>query len=356
MPLIPLQQRTSSAAWVRGIADLFMAEGLPIAELFAQADIDLASLQNPQTRVDVDRVSRLWEAAAVRYDQPGLGLDRQLAARYGNLDLVGHALASGPNLLEGFKHLDRHMALISDATTFTMEREPRGYWMVLNHIGASRPIPRQRVEFAVLTLLTLCHWLTRRELEPLAVDLVTPPPTNDARYRAAFGLLPRFGQPANRFLMAEADLLQPIPTHNPSLWALHEKLVETELGQLGQSQVSSKVRTAIARLLHRGEPRREDVAAHLNLTDRTLQRRLQAESVSYQQLLDDTRRELAQQYLSDTRRSLVEVADLLGFADQSNLFRACRRWFGMPPGQYRARLLASALAATSPVATLPLTG
>lgn len=40
MPLIPLQQRTSSAAWVRGIADLFLAEGLPIAELFSQADID----------------------------------------------------------------------------------------------------------------------------------------------------------------------------------------------------------------------------------------------------------------------------------------------------------------------------
>lgn len=92
--------------------------------LCAQAEIDLESLQHPHTRVDVDRVSRLWEAAAQHYDRPGLGLDRQLAARYGKLDLVGHALASGPNLLEGFKLLDRHMALISDATTFSMERDP----------------------------------------------------------------------------------------------------------------------------------------------------------------------------------------------------------------------------------------
>ena len=339
MPVTPMQQRTSSAAWVRGIAELFMAEGLPVAQLCAQADIDLASLQHPHTRVDVDRVSRLWEAAAQHHDRPGLGLDRQLAARYGNLDLVGHALASGPNLLEGFRHLNRQMALISDATTFSMERDPRGYWMVLSHIGASRPIPRQRVEFAVLTLLTLCHWLTRRDLTPLAVDLITPPPADDARYRTAFGLLPRFGQPTNRFLMSEADLLLPIPTHNPSLWALHEKLVETELGQLGPSQVSARVRTEIARLLRLGEPRREDVAAQLHMTDRTLQRRLHAESANYQQLLDDTRCELARQYLSDPRRNLAEVADLLGFADQSNMFRACKRWFGMPPGQYRAQLL-----------------
>jgi len=71
-----------------------------------------------------------------------------------------------------------------------------------------------------------------------------------------------------------------------------------------------------------------------------LQRRLQAEDTSYQQLLDETRRELALQYLGEPRRSLAEVADLLGFVDQSNLFRACRRWFGMPPGQYRQQLRA----------------
>ncbi len=333
--------RTSSAAWVRGIADMFAAEGLPAADLCTEAGIDLPALQQQHTRVDVDRVSRLWEAAAARYGQPGLGLARDLAARYGNVDLVGYALASGPNLLIGFEHLQRHMALISDATTFEMRRDPRGqgHWLTLSHIGATRPIPRQRIEFAVLTLFMLCCWLTRRDLVPQAVELTTAPPHDDARYRTAFGLLPRFGQPANRFLLADADLLAPIPTHNPSLWALHERMVESELDQLGQTLASTRVRTEIARVLHLGEPRREDIAARLHLTDRTLQRRLQAESVSYQQLLDDTRCELARQHLSDARRSLGEIADLLGFADQSNLFRACKRWFGMPPGQYRAQVL-----------------
>ena len=146
-----------------------------------------------------------------------------------------------------------------------------------------------------------------------------------------------------RLLKAQASrllvgVLTPhIPTHNPCLLALHERLVETELDQLGQALVGAKVRTGIMRVRHRGEPRLEDIAARLHLTDRTLQRRLQAEAVSYQQLLDDTRRELARQYLGDVHRSLAEVADLMGFAVQSNLFRACKRWFGMPPGQYRAR-------------------
>lgn len=132
---------------------------------------------------------------------------------------------------------------------------------------------------------------------------------------------------------------RPFRQHNPSLRALHEKPVKTELGQLAPPQVNARVRTEIARVLHQGEPRRGDVATRLHLIDRTLQRRLQAESVSYQQLLDDTRSELARQYLAGPRRSLTEVADLPGFCDQSNLFRACKRWFGMPPGQYRQHLL-----------------
>ncbi|MEG2050098.1 MAG: AraC family transcriptional regulator [Comamonas sp.] len=334
-------QRGSSAAWVRGILEMMAAEGLATDQLCVEADIDLAALQHPQTRVDVDRVSCLWELAVTHSGKTAFGLNRQLAARFGNVDLVGYSLASGPSLMAGFQDLQRHMAVISDATSFVLERDARGYWLSVHHIGAKRPVPRQRLEFSMLTLLVLCSWLTRCEVLPLAVEFIAgPPPANcEADYLAAFGLVPRYGQEANRMLLAQADLLFPIPTHNPELWALHEKLVESELDQLGQTAgVSTRVRHEIARLLPQGEPRREDVAALLGLTDRTLQRRLQAESISYQQLLDDTRRELAMQYLADPRHNLAQVADMLGFVDQSNLFRACRRWFGMPPGQYRQQL------------------
>lgn len=345
--------RTSSAAWVKGVADMMGAQGLDTPSLFAQAGLDIAVLCNPAARVCADAVSQVWELAVARSGNTHLGLDRQLAARYGNLDVVGYALASSPCLQSGFERLARQMAVVSDAATFALEEEPRGFWVTLGHIGATRPVPRQRVEYGMLTLLMLCQWLTRRSVEPLAVELACPAPDHSALHQAAFGMAVRFDQSASRMLMARQDMLAPIPTHNPALWELHERLVEQQLDQLGHSSFSARVRSELTRILHQGEPRREAIAARLHLSDRTLQRRLQAESQSYQQLLDDTRRELAQQYLSDTRRSLVEVADLLGFADQSNLFRACRRWFGMPPGQYRARLLAPAPAATSPVATLP---
>jgi AraC-like DNA-binding protein len=55
-------------------------------------------------------------------------------------------------------------------------------------------------------------------------------------------------------------------------------------------------------------------------------------------LLDDTRRELAEQYLGRLHLSLGQTAYLLGFAGQASFFRACKRWFDQSPGQYRSRL------------------
>jgi len=76
------------------------------------------------------------------------------------------------------------------------------------------------------------------------------------------------------------------------------------------------------------------------MSERTLQRRLEEEATSFIQLLDDTRRELAEQYLARLHLSLAQAAYLLGFADQSRFFRACRRWFELSPGRYRSQLLA----------------
>ena len=72
------------------------------------------------------------------------------------------------------------------------------------------------------------------------------------------------------------------------------------------------------------------------MSERTLQRRLEEEASSFVRLLNDTRRELAEQYLSRLHLSLAQAAYLLGFSDQSSFFRACKRWFGVPQGSIAA--------------------
>jgi AraC-like DNA-binding protein len=247
-------------------------------------------------------------------------------------------MACSADLGAALARLTRYMAVISDATAFSLQREARGCWMAMEHTGGSLPIPRQRVEYALLTVFMQCQWLTRRELQPLALEFVYPPPADDRLHREAFGCAIRYNAPANRLLLSAADMAMPLPTHHPTLGEMQEHLLDDQLNLLGQTTTSTLVCAEIARRLPQGEPRRQDVAAGLGLAERTLQRRLQQESVSFQSLLDRTRRELAQQYLAEDRHTLTDVADMLGFVDSSNFFRACKRWFGLPPAQYRARI------------------
>jgi AraC-like DNA-binding protein len=172
--------------------------------------------------------------------------------------------------------------------------------------------------------------------------LAYPAPADLAPYRAAFGGAVAFDAPRDSLLFARADMTAPLPTSNPVLAELHERYAGDYLRHFDHAQTSYRAREVIIRRLPDGEPRRDHIAGELCMSERTLQRRLEEEATSFIQLLDNTRRELAEQYLGRLHLSLGQAAFLLGFADQSSFFRACKRWFDVSPGQYRSQLLGHA--------------
>jgi len=330
-------ERGSSAAWVKGVLEMFAAEGVDVDALLRDAGFDAGVLNDTQRRFSIDEVSLLWEMAVARSGKATLGLSKELAATYGKLGVVGHAMMACPTLLAALQQLARSMDVVSNAATFVLTPDADGHWFELGHLGGDRPVPRQRVEFGMLTMLGFCSWITGRDVQARGVEFVYPAPNDATAHVEVFGCPVRFGAAANRALLRKCDLELPLSARDPDMATLHARLVEAELERLDGAPTSHQVRKVLAQRLAQAEPRRKEIAQALHVSDRTLQRRLQAEGTSFQQLLDETRRELAQQYLRRPRHSLRHVADLLGFEDQGNLFRACKRWFGESPATYRAR-------------------
>ncbi len=99
----------------------------------------------------------------------------------------------------------------------------------------------------------------------------------------------------------------------------------------------TRVHDFIARTVRDTPPELEAVAGALELSPRALKRRLADRGTSFTQIVDDTRRELALGYIADASLTLVDVAYLCGFSEQSAFNRAFKRWTGMPPGEYRRR-------------------
>ena len=330
--------RSTSSTWVKGVVEMFAAEGLDVEALFRDTGLDIAVLGDPAGQFSIDDVSALWDMAVARSGKTTLGLSRELAITYGNLGVVRYAMMACPTLRSALERLVRYNNVVSNAATFALTEDAQDCWFEMGHQGGERPVPRQRVEFGMLAVLTFCGWITGRELHAAAVEFVYPDPADPLVHMRAFQCPVRFGRSANRALLTAADLALPLTARNPSMATLHRRLAEEELERLEGARTSHKVCAILAARISQPEPRRESIAAALKLSDRTLQRRLHAEGTSFQKLLDDTRRELAQQYLRRPSNSLQHVAGLLGFEDQSNFFRACKRWFGEPPGRYRERL------------------
>jgi len=333
-----MTKRTTSAVWVKGIADMLTAEGLDARALLVAAGIDPASLQVPDARLPTEKISRLWELAVERSSNPAIGLAQHHVVRPASFDVVGYTMMSCANLRGAFERLIRYLLILSDAFTMAMDEEYAGYRVTFVLFGGDRPIPRQRIEFIVVTLVGFCRWISGRDVNPLAIELPYPAPGDLAPYHAAFRCPVLFNSPRNSLLFAAADMVATLPTSNPLLAELHERFAGDYLQHFDHAQISYRTREMIIRQLPDGEPRRDEIAKKLCMSERTLQRRLEEEGTSFNQLMDDTRRELAEQYLGRLQLSLAQAAYLLGFADQSSFFRACRRWFDLSPGQYRSQL------------------
>ena len=141
--------------------------------------------------------------------------------------------------------------------------------------------------------------------------------------------------PDNRLCFDETVIDKPLTTANPELARINDQVVVDYLARFNRSCISAQVRSWIIQQLPDGAPNQETVANALHLSLRSLQRRLRDEDVTFRDLLEGTRRELAMQYIREAHRSIGEITYLLGFSEPSNFTRAFKRWTGMSPVEYR---------------------
>lgn len=324
----------SSAAWIKGVLRMFESQGVDIPRLLHAAGIDPALLDQPHAKLDLQQVNRLWQLAVAASGQETLGLDRDLAGRYIDLEIAARWVGSVASLWSVLESQANYAALTNDASAFTLEREHPDAWLALTH-GNDRTFPRQRIEYAMLAIVLVCQRATRHQLRPLAAEFVFPEPADVHRHRMAFPCPLRFDRPVNRLLLAGDDLALPVVSANASVFVLEERVLESLLAALGPARTSFRVAQELVSRLRRGEPQAGSVAASIGLTEAVLARQLRGERTSMEELLDQVRRELAHEYLAGSDAPLAGMPAWLGLRDEVEFNAASRRWFGQTPADYR---------------------
>jgi len=332
-----MTERTTSSSWALSIVQALELDGLDCQDLFVKLGLDYSALNDPDARFAQDGMTRLWQRAVEITGNPAIGLNLAKVMRPGAMHVVGYALMSSSTLRDSFQRLVRYQRIIAEGADLQFGSTNRGALLTLAIHGDQLPPARQSADGSLASTLAFCRWLTGKPLVPIEVYFQGPPPADIEPYEAAFEAPLRFNAEYHGMLMRHVDMDIALPTANAELAQLHDRFAGDYLARFSDSRVTHQARQVICRLLPQGEPRRETVAQSLHLSERSLQRRLDEEGTSFQQLLDDTRRTLAEQYLARADLALLEVAYLLGFADPSNFFRAFKRWFAMTPGEYRAQ-------------------
>lgn len=323
----------SDVGWCKAMRDCFGRRGLDVDALLAEAGVDLSRADELDLATLSDSFSRAWELAVRDSGDAAIGLTPPTHPLH-SLGVLSHVILSAPDVRRAVSALSRFTHLVSPTATIDLEEAEGRSFLVLCIAPGRRPVPSQRYDFYLTVLLHGCRWVTGREIRPLAVQHPGAEPGDARRWREAFGCPVTFRAPQCRIEMSPADLALPIPTADPTVADLCERMAAQIAEQQG-GQVSHRVRQVLMKHLSKGDPRRENVAAMLCMSERTLQRRLADEGTSFAEIVDDVRRELAQLYFQQGDYSPTEMTFALGFSDPSNFYRACKRWFGRSPSMMR---------------------
>lgn len=320
----------------RAFVDACGRLGLDVPALLADAGIDEATVRDPDGRLPVSAVRRLWTLAHARSGDPDLALHAAEALPFGAYRALDFLVANAPDLGAGLSALARYFRLVNPGVQLELSVQGDGarFGFRQRPTGA---VARPYAEYTLCACLLRTRIATGVEFPLRAVHFAHAAPPSVAEHRRVFGCPVRFGERTSEWLMERAWLDTPVAGAHPELFTVLEHHARRLAGRASESPLLVRLRACLGGLLDAGAASLDGAASALAMSPRTLQRGLAAHGVSYREVLDALRRDRAIEALEQAEMSIGEIGFLLGFGTQAAFCRAFRRWTGRSPRQCRRR-------------------
>ncbi|PVZ39415.1 AraC family transcriptional regulator [Pseudomonas sp. CC120222-01a] len=328
-----------SVGFVQPLAEALREQGHDPAPLLQQYGLDAARLAEAGARLSIPRYMHLGHAAIALCGEPALGLRMGRLSRLAQAGLAGVTAAQAPTLGEAARTLLRFEPLY--AANYrghsSYQEDPQGAWLRFYSISPYNDYNRFVVDSLLAGWLAQLAALAGAPLQAERLEVEFDAPGYAAGYQPLCSTPVQFGASANRLRLSRSTLEQANPQHCPSTFDHLLQLCEAEMLQRTRVRsLGERITHLLGPLLNGGrEPDLEEVALHLQLPTWTLRRKLAEEGTRFRDLLNDTRRDLAEAYIRDTELAFGEIAYLLGFASAEAFQRAFKRWTGLTPGEFR---------------------
>lgn len=311
-------------------------------EAFLAKVLQRVGLPYPWDRTAAARVVQHDEAELVRTATEMSGdpaYATRLGINYSNVTSVpGYVARNSRTLRSAIQRSKRYTALSSAALDYDMRVRGEVVTLAIHALdpATDRNFPHR--EFSVFAVLSVMRYLVDRCFQPIEVTFRHRRTKGADPIRRASACSVLWDMAEDSIRMSEQTLDLQIPTFDPRQRDLLSRYGETLLANAPRqsSGFRAQVEQMILARFTDGAPSAEDIAHRLGISRRTMTRRLSEQGLTFRQILDDVRRDVAHSYLHDTELSLAEISFQLGYADQAAFTTAYKRWTGKTPAVERA--------------------
>jgi AraC-like DNA-binding protein len=326
-----------AGSYLQPLLEAAAARGVGAASLARAAGLAGNALSPLPPSVAAPAYVRLLETGARLAGDPHFGLHVGERMRLGTYHAYGLMLLSCRDFGQALQQTLRYEGLAHDLGRSTL-RVIDGIAEYRWHSALAQASPH--LAESVFAGIRVCgNWLAGRPLPPARIAFMHAAPADCREHQRIFGAPVAFGAAANTACFDAALLSWPVPHADvgmfPVLRQHAEQLLQEKQHAGPDAGIVMQVRAAIACNLAQDRASLSLIAEELQMPQRTLQRRLRRAGISFRQVLDQTRRALAQQYLRQPGLSIAEIAFLLGYQEQSSFNHAFKGWTGVNPGAYR---------------------
>ncbi|HCM06393.1 MAG TPA: hypothetical protein DIC30_10315 [Oceanospirillales bacterium] len=341
--------KTVSVIWVKGLLQAASLQGVSEQAVLSSAGLPVESLSVVGDRISLSDTLLLWRAAESLSADPLFGFNMGKYLQPTHFQLIAFTMLSSETLASAIDKILKYQRLISDGGAFSLvqkasevqktselelpeELEPSNISALVYRPTVSN-FSYHQIDAVMAVVASFMNWLLGRDDVVLEVHLQHDFQEGLNQYNDFYKAPVLLNQSDNSLLFDSRLLKQRLPGFDANLASMHEQMANGQLKRLLDPSVVTLVQE---QLIASGfEVNRDVIAKNMAMSGRSLQRKLQQEGSSFQQLLDELRHQRSLLLLQDKHLSLADVAQQLGFSESSTFYRAFKRWQGVTPGEYR---------------------
>lgn len=316
--------------------NIMSAWGYTPESVLSGTGITNTDLDDPNFLVDIKQHQIVVANMLSLTGDNALGFKVGKEIKFSDMDILGYALMSASTIRRALDvWFSYSQPIYGSVLDIDLKDDNQGW-----HLSVNAFLPFGQVyRFCIEEFLMICHYvgtqLSGHKVVFTRLELAYPQPQHIDIYRRLFPCPLIFNSQRNRISGSMPALDTEVKSNNPELNEMYMRFCKQMSGELtGRTPLAIRVRNYLVKTPNK-IPSINEVAMQMNCSERTLRRHLKDEGISYRQLVNEFRCDLAEEYLTSTYLTPSQIGYLLGYQDTKPFLRAFKSWTGKTVGEFR---------------------